>query len=70
MDTILRFLQNYFNLNVLMLFLISSLFLILGDSKIYKKNGLKKEYKFSFYTGIIYIVLGFAVYGFSKFIKL
>jgi hypothetical protein len=69
MEGILRFLQNYFNFNVLILFLISSLFLILVDCKEYKKNGLKKEYKFSLYTGIIYIAVGFAVYGFSRFIR-
>lgn len=69
MEEILKFVQNYFNLNMLILFLLSSFFLIVIDCKEYKKDGLNKEYKFSLYMGIIYILLGFTMYGLSKFIK-
>lgn len=69
MDDLLKFLQNYFNVNVLVLFLISSFFLIYIDCKEYKEAGLTKEYKFSKYIGVGYIVIGFAVYGLVKFIR-
>ena len=70
MNTIMKFITNYFNLTVLSLFLIASFFLILLDSKEYKKEGLKTEYTFSKIVGYIYIIGGFAVYIVANYIKM
>lgn len=69
MKSILSFIQNYFNFNVLILFFISSYLLILIDSKAYKAQGLEAEYKTAVYMGIIYIVCGVALFGIHKFIN-
>lgn len=70
MKTILIFIQNYFNINVLALFMVSSFFLIYMDCKEYKSKGLKKEYKFSMSMGIFYIAIGFIIYGIAKIINI
>ena len=69
MNTIMKFITNYFNLTVLSLFLIASFFLILLDSKEYKKEGLKTEYTFSKRVGYVYIIGGFAMYILATYIK-
>ena len=69
MKSILMFVQNYFNLNVLALFIISSIFLIKLDCKEYKKSGMNNEYMFSLIVAIIYIVSGVAVYFISRIIN-
>lgn len=66
----MKFITNNFNLMVLCLFMISSLFLILLDSKEYKKEGLKTEYTFSKIIGYSYIVGGLAVYILANYIKM
>lgn len=70
MDAILKFIENYFDLNVLMLFMISSAFLILGDCKEYKKDNQMKEYKFSKFTGYFYIAFGITMYIVAGFIRM
>jgi hypothetical protein len=69
MDGVLKFLQNYFNINVLILFLISSFFLLYIDCKEYKRDSLHREYKFAKYTAIVFIIVGFTIYEFAKFIR-
>jgi hypothetical protein len=70
MEAILKFISSKFDLNVLVLFIISSLFLLLLDCKEYKKNNLKKEYKFSKFFGIFYIGLGLVMFIFARYIRL
>lgn len=70
MKSVLIFVQNYFNINVLALFLISSFFLFNLDCKEYKAKNLKKEYKFSMVIAILYIVGGFIIYGIAKVINI
>lgn len=68
LDKIIIFLKQYFNMNMLLLFLISSFFLIYFDSKDFKKKNMENEYKFSLYVGIAYIVGGLGIYIFANFI--
>lgn len=70
MDIILKFIANYFNLIVLVLFLISSTFLLFGDCKEYKKKNLMKEYKFSKFIGYFYIAFGITMYIVAGFIRM
>ncbi len=70
MKAILKFIADTFDLNVLVLFLISSMFLLLFDCKEYKKKGLKKEYKFVKFFGIFYIGFGVAMFIFARFIRM
>ena len=70
MEAILKFISSKFDLNVLVLFIISSLFLLLLDCKEYKKKNLKKEYKFSKFFGIFYIGLGIVMFIFARYIRL
>jgi CBS domain containing-hemolysin-like protein len=70
MKAVLKFVADTFDLNVLVLFFISSTFLLLFDCKAYKKKGLKKEYKFSKFLGIFYICFGLVMYIFARFIKM
>jgi hypothetical protein len=68
LDTVIKFLKEYFNINILVLFFISSWFLLYFDSKEFKKKNMQREYKFSLYIGIGYIVISLGIYGFIKFI--
>lgn len=70
MRGILKYIADTFDLHVLALFIISSMFLLLLDCKEYKKKGLKKEYKFSKFFGIFYIGFGLAMYIFARFIRI
>lgn len=70
MNAVLKYISNTFDLNVLALFIISSVFLLMFDCKEYKKKGLKKEYKFSRFFGIFYIILGLTMYIFARFIRI
>lgn len=70
MNAILKYIADTFDLNVLSLFLISSVFLLLIDSKEYKKKGLKKEYKFARFFGFFFIGFGLVMYIFARSIKL
>jgi hypothetical protein len=67
---ILRFIAETFDLNVLALFLIASFFLLYFDSKEYKKNDLKKEYKFSRFFGFFFIGFGIVMYIIARNIRL
>jgi hypothetical protein len=69
MNAVLSFLVNTFDVNVMILFIISGLFLIFLDSKEYKKDGFKKEYKFARFFGIFYIVAGIILYTATRFIR-
>lgn len=70
MKVLLKYISDTFDLHVLALFIISSMFLLLFDGKEYKKKGLIKEYKFSNFFGIFHIVFGLAMYIFARFIKI
>lgn len=70
MKAILKFIADTFDLNVLALFLISSMILLLFDSMEYKKKGLKKEYKFTKFFGVFYIGFGLAMYIFARLIRM
>lgn len=70
MDSILKFIADKFDLNVLSLFLISSFFLIFVDGKEYKEKNLIKEYKFSRFCGIFFIVFGFVMFIAAKMIHI
>lgn len=70
MDAVLKYIADTFDLYVLALFLISSMFLLLFDAKEYKKKGYKKEYKFARFFGFFYIGFGFVMYIFAKLIKI
>jgi hypothetical protein len=67
---ILKFIVTYFNINVLVLCLVSSFFLINIDSKEYKRDGFKQENKFSITTAFVYIIGGFVIYISSLFIRI
>jgi hypothetical protein len=69
MKAVLTFIKTYFNFNILVLFLISSLFLLLFDYKEYKAKGLTRENKFSLWIGIVYIVGSLVVYCIGKFVN-
>lgn len=69
MEGVLRFISDVFDINVLGLFIISSLFLLLMDAKEYKKAGDKKEYKFTRFFGYFYIVIGLALYVAARLIR-
>lgn len=69
MRGLLVFIVDTFDLNVLILFLISSIFLVF-DTKDYKKRGLVKEYRFSRFFGYFYIIIGMILYVMSKYIRL
>jgi hypothetical protein len=69
MEGILRFIADVFDINVLALFIISSLFLLLMDAREYKKKGDKKEYKFAKFFGYFYIVTGLALFVAARFIR-
>lgn len=68
MNPIWRFLVDYFNLTVLVLFFISSGFLIFVDCREYKKEGLKREYIFSKATAYVFIFGSLAVYFVVNFL--
>lgn len=70
MKAVLKYITETFNLDVLALLVISSVFLILLDAREFKKKGLKREYKFSRFFGIFYIVFGLTMYLFAKFIRI
>ena len=67
MQVILRFIYDYFRLGAFILFLLSSMFLLVYDSKEYKKRGLTKEYKFSKFMGYFYIAAGTALFIIAKY---
>jgi hypothetical protein len=67
---ILKFIVTYFNINVLALCIVSSFFLIYIDGREYKKDGFKKEYKFSTTTAFVYIIGGLVIYISSLFIRI
>ena len=69
MQGILEFISDTFDINVLALFIISSIILIFFDSQDYKKQGKKREYKFSKFFGYLYMGLGFALYIAAKLIR-
>jgi fluoride ion exporter CrcB/FEX len=69
MTSVLKFIAGTFDINVLALFLISAVFFFV-NSKEYKKNGLKKEYKFSKFMMYFYIGLGMALYIAARYIRL
>lgn len=69
MNAVLEFIHSTFDLNVLALFLISSIILVFIDAKAYKKDGLKKEYKFARFFGYFYLVIGFVLYFTAILIK-
>jgi hypothetical protein len=67
---VLKFIADTFDLHVFILFIISSIFLLLFDSKDYKKRGLKKEYKFAKFFGIFYIGFGLVMYILTRLIRM
>lgn len=69
MKELLVFIVEIFDFNVLILFLISSIFLAF-DAKEFKKRGLLKEYRFSRFFGYFYIIIGMILYAMSKYIRL
>lgn len=69
MEAVLKFIAGKFNMNVLVLFIISGLLLLLLDCKQYKTEKLKKEYKFSKFFGIFYICFGIVMFIFAKLIR-
>ncbi|GIW48708.1 MAG: hypothetical protein KatS3mg079_184 [Caloramator sp.] len=61
---ILKFFKEYFDFNVMLLFLISVFFLY-KDSKEYKQKGMQKEYKFCrffIYLYTIVAIIGYVLY--------
>lgn len=70
MNGILGFIANYFNTNVLFLFLVSSAFLLLSDRKQYKKDKLKREYRMATFFGYFYIAFGIIVFAIARLIRL
>jgi hypothetical protein len=68
LDKIITFLKEYFNINILVLFFVSSFFLLYFDSREFKKKSMQRDYKFSLYIGIAYIIGGLGIYLLTKFI--
>lgn len=69
MGAILKFIASVFDINVLVLFIISSLLLLLLDCKEYKKGDLKTEYKFSRFFGFFFIGFGIVMFIFARLIR-
>ena len=70
MKLVLKFISDTFDLHVFLLFIVSSMFLLLLDCKDYKKRGYKKEYKFTKFFGIFYIGFGLVMYIIARFIRI
>ena len=70
MDYLLKFIVDYFDFIVLVLFLIASAFLLFVDCSEYKKSNLRKEYNFSKFIGYFYIAFGFTMYIVAGFIRM
>lgn len=70
MEVVLKYIADTFDINVLALFVISSIILLLFDAREYKKKDLKREYKFSKFFGIFYIVFGLTMYLVARFIRI
>lgn len=70
MRVVLKYISDTFDIHVLILFIISSMILLLIDCKEYKKKGLKKEYKFSKFFGIFYLVFGLVMFILATSIKI
>lgn len=69
MRGLLIFIVDTFDLNVLMLFFISGIFLAF-DAKEYKKDGFTKEYKLTRFFGYFNIIVGMILYILTKNIRL
>lgn len=70
MISILRFIEDTFDLKTLMLFVISSLFLIILDAGEYKREKLNKEYKRANFFGYFYIIIGLLFYIIASVINI
>jgi hypothetical protein len=70
MRAVLRYIAETFDFNVLILFYISSAFLLYFDVKELKEKELKKEYKFSKFFGYLFIISGTALYIAARLIRL
>lgn len=66
MSEVFDFIRIYFNTLVLLLFWISSYFLLAFDVREYKSTGLNKERNFTLYGGIFYIIFSLSVYVLAK----
>jgi len=64
---ILKFIKNYFDFNVTLLFFITVIFLYI-DSKEYKQSGKQKEYKFCRFFMYLYTII--AIIGYILYLKL
>lgn len=67
MKIIISFLKEHFTLYVLLLMLISSGILIFLDNPELKGKNLKKESRFAYIAGIVYAVVGIALYCILSF---
>lgn len=70
MRAVLRYIAETFDFNVLVLFYISSAFLLYFDVKEYKEKDIKKELKFSKFFGYFYIVSGTVLFIVGRYIRL
>lgn len=70
MNFVLKYISDTFDLHVLSLFIIASMFLLLLDCKEYREKGLKREYKFSKFFGIFYIAFGLFMYILARSIRI
>lgn len=70
MVSVLRFISETFDLNVLILFLLSSIILLGFDARYYKKNNAVREYKSARFFGYFYIAAGILLYVIARNIRL
>jgi hypothetical protein len=69
MEAVLSFINRTFNINVLVLFLIASIFLLFIDAPNYKKTNYVRESRFCKAMGYIYIILGLGLYIAARLIR-
>jgi hypothetical protein len=68
-EALLLFIDRTFNINVLVLFLLASIFLIFIDAPNYKKTNYVRESRFCKAAGYIYIILGFGLFIAARLIR-
>jgi hypothetical protein len=69
MMSILKFISDKFDINVLGLFIISSLFLLFMDSKEFKEGNFTREYKTARFFGFFNIGFGLVMYILGRIIR-
>lgn len=65
---ILQFIKKYFDIDLLSIILLSSIFLLFVDAKEYKEKNYIREYKFSKLLGYLYIIGGVILFIIGSYV--